>query len=431
METIDCVILGGGIAGLGAALRCRESNRRAVIFEARTSAGGLLDNFTIDGFRFDYAVHLSFANEPKVRDIFDRTPFLTHPADSKCFDEKHWLKHPVQNNLFPLAPEVKVDLIDSFVRRPDRMSGDDYESWLRHQYGNAIAERYPLRYTRKYWATDAAQLSVDWIGQRMRRAELGEILYGAFTDDTPNTYYTKEMRYPVEGGYKAFIQPLIDASDVRPEHIASAIDPAARIVRFTNGTAVRYESLISTLPLPVLVNLLAEAPAEVTRAASRLTATSIDLVSVGFEKPVVNDLWFYIYDEDILASRAYSPSVKSPDNAPDGCSSLQFEIYSRGPGSRYDPKTLESNTAYALRKMNIGSPGDIRFIDHRRIPYGNVIFDIGMSDDRHAVLRHVSQQGIASCGRFGEWEYLWSNQSLLSGYHWPEALRTRNTDPAH
>ena len=81
METIDIVILGAGIAGLGAALRARELNRQAVVFEARDRAGGLLDNFTVDGFRFDHAVHLSFANEPEVRAIFDRTPYLTHPAD--------------------------------------------------------------------------------------------------------------------------------------------------------------------------------------------------------------------------------------------------------------------------------------------------------------------------------------------------------------
>jgi hypothetical protein len=48
----------------------------------------------------------------------------------------------------------------------------------------------------------------------MRRAELEEILFGAFTPETPNTYYTKEMRYPRVGGYKAFIQSLIDQTDV-------------------------------------------------------------------------------------------------------------------------------------------------------------------------------------------------------------------------
>ncbi len=417
MEQIDIVILGGGIAGLGAALKARELGRQAVIFEARDSAGGLLDNFTVDGFRFDHAVHLSFASEPKVREIFDRTPYLTQPADSTCFDDGCWLKHPVQNNLFPLPAEQRVALIKSFLARPDTVAGDDYESWLRHQYGDALAERYPIRYTRKYWATPASKLSTAWIGNRMRRAELDEILLGALTADTPNTYYTKEMRYPQAGGYKAFIQPLIDQSEIRTGHTVTAIDTAAKVVHFANGVQVGYGALVSTLPLPVLVQLAREVPDAVRQAGARLHATSIDLISVGFDKPLVRDLWFYIYDEDILASRAYSPSVKSPDNAPPGCSSLQFEIYNYGTGTVHDPADLKANTLQALRRMGIADEGDVVVLDHRRLPYGNVIFEQGMEEPRGAVRGWAAQAGIATCGRFGEWDYLWSNQSLLSGYN--------------
>jgi protoporphyrinogen oxidase len=361
-------------------------------------------------------VHLSFANEPEVRAIFDRTPYLTHPADSYCWDDGYWLKHPVQNNLFPLPPEQRVALVKSFLARPNALAGDDYESWLRHQYGDAIAERYPLRYTVKYWAVPASSLSTEWVGNRMRRAELDEILFGALTGDTPNTYYTKEMRYPQTGGYKAFIEPLIAQSEIRTGHEARAIDTAAQVVRFANGREVAYRKLVSTLPLPVLAQLVTDVPDEVRDAAARLHATSIDLVSVGFGKPLVRDLWFYIYDEDILAARAYSPSVKSPDNAPAGCSSLQFEIYNYGTGAVHDAQALKDNTVRALGKMGIAQPGDIVVIDHRRLPYGNVIFERGMEAHRATVRGWAAAAGIATCGRFGEWDYLWSNQSLLSGY---------------
>jgi len=417
IEELDVVILGGGVAGLGAALKARETGRQAVIFEARASAGGLLDNFTIDGFRFDHAVHLSFASEEKVRSIFDRTPYITHPSDSYCFDQDRWLKHPVQNNLAPLDANDKVALIKSFLARPSELAGDDYESWLRHQYGDGIAERYPIRYTQKYWATPASALSTTWIGQRMRRAELDEILYGAMTTETPNTYYTKEMRYPQQGGYKAFIAPLIADSEIRLEHRATAIDTAQRTVTFANGAKVRYRQLVSTLPLPVLARICSDVPAEVAQAAQQLKATAIDLVSVGFKKPLIKDLWFYIYDEDILASRAYSPSVKSPENAPEGCSSLQFEIYSRGEQSQYSKEEVVANTLAALVKMGIGEPEDVLFTDHRVLSFGNVIFDLGMEANRQRVLDWAAANGIASCGRFGSWDYLWSNQSLLSGYN--------------
>lgn len=415
-EKIEVAILGGGVAGLGAALRARELDLKAVIFEARNSAGGLLDNFEVNGFRFDYAVHLSFATEEKVRSIFDKAGYLTHPADSKCFENDRWLKHPVQNNLSPLSPADKVELIESFLARPQELAGDDYESWLRHQYGDKIAERYPIRYTRKYWGVEARQLSTSWIGNRMRRAELNEILFGAFSSETPNTYYTKEMRYPKTGGYKSFIRPLIDESDIRLNHRMISIDLDQRAIEFSNGNKVVFEKLVSSLPLPVIANAIKNVPDQVRAAADGLVATSIDLVSVGFKRVVTNDLWFYIYDDDVLASRAYSPSVKSPDNAPAGCSSLQFEIYSRGTASIHDSESLKENVIFALEKMGIASASDIAVIDHRRIKFGNVIFEQGMEERRAIVLDWMKNNGIESCGRFGTWDYLWSNQSLLSGY---------------
>ena len=416
MRHVQIAILGGGIAGLGAALRARELGQQAVVFEARTSAGGLLDNFVVDGFRFDNAVHLSFASEPEVRRIFDRTPYLTHQADSKCFDSGVWLKHPVQNNLFPLPAEHKVTLIKSFLARPDIAEPANYEQWLLSQYGEEIACRWPIAYTQKYWGTSAERLSVNWIGNRMRRAELDEILYGAFTGDTPNTYYTKEMRYPKAGGYKAFIQTLVDEAEIVLNARVTDVDPVSRRIEFADGSQICYDRLVSTLPLPVLVSMMSNVPEDVKTAAGNLEATSIDLISVGFNVPLNLDLWFYIYDSDIFASRAYSPSVKSPDNAPAGCSSLQFEVYQRGRMARFSPEELKDNVRYAIKKMCIAADENILFLHHKRLPWGNVIFDLGMEEDRQRVRDHLAIHDIASCGRFGEWDYLWSNQSLISGY---------------
>jgi protoporphyrinogen oxidase len=416
MRHVPIAILGGGIAGLGAALRARELGQPAVVFEASPSAGGLLDNFVVEGFRFDNAVHLSFASEPEVRQIFDRTDYLTHPADSQCFDQGTWLKHPVQNNLYPLPAARKVELINSFLSRPDITEPAHYEEWLLSQYGEGIARRWPITYTQKYWGTSADKLSVNWIGNRMRRAALDEILFGAFTPETPNTYYTKEMRYPKMGGYKAFIQGLIDETHIQLNARVTAIDPGARRIEFEDSSEIAYDRVVSSLPLPALIPMLSDAPDDVCAAAAALEATSIDLISVGFNRPLNLDLWFYIYDEDIHASRAYSPSVKSPHNVPAGCSSLQFEIYQRGRAARFSPQELKDNVCHAIRKMDIAADEDILFLHHKRLPWGNVIFDVGMEYNRQIVRQHLARCGVSSCGRFGEWDYLWSNQSFLSGY---------------
>jgi protoporphyrinogen oxidase len=225
------------------------------------------------------------------------------------------------------------------------------------------------------------------------------------------------MRYPKQGGYKAFIEPLIEGAEIVYDHRVVAVDPVARTVRFQNGASVSYSSIVSTLPLPRLVEMIDVAPDEVRRAADTLFATQVDLISVAFNRPSVSPaLWFYIYDRDIAAARAYAPDWKSPDNVPDGCSSLQFEIYSsRESSQRLTPDELKADTVRALLKMGIASEQDILFVHHHHVPYANVVFDLGMEARRDLVLAWLRAQGVHSAGRFGEWAYLWSNQSFMSG----------------
>ena len=198
----------------------------------------------------------------------------------------------------------------------------------------------------------------------------------------------------------------------------ASFHPKEKCIVLDNGDQVGFDYCASSIPLPELARLTSNIPTNISESASSLCATSIDLISIGFNKLISTDLWFYIYDEDIFASRAYSPSLKSPNNAPPGCSSLQFEIYSRGKKSEYEEQDLIDNTVYALKKMAIAEEEDIAIIHHKRMPYGNVIFDLGMESSRDAVRNYYAQHSLATIGRFGEWDYLWSNQSLLSGYSW-------------
>ena len=77
---------------------------------------------------------------------------------------------------------------------------------------------------------------------------------------------------------------------------------------------------------------------------------------------------------------------------------------------------MKENTLYALKKMKIiSSVNEIDFIIHKNLKYANVIFDIGMEQRRDKVLDWLITKGISTAGRFGKWDYLWSNQAFMSG----------------
>lgn len=414
--TTDVLVIGGGIAGLSAAATARDCGLDALVLEEEVSPGGLLRSFEVDGFRFDNGVHLSFASEPEVRAVFDQTPWIDHEATSFCRDNGIWLRHPVQNNLYPLSTEEKIALIDGLVHEP-RQEIDNYREWLVQQYGTPIAERWPIAYTKKYWTVQAEQLGTDWIGQRMRRSDLKEVLRGALSERAPNTYYINRMRYPKKGGYGSFISPLIKKVNVECGKKIVKVDYKNKTVYSAEGEQWGYRHLVSTLPLPELILMMSDVPDVVGAASETLFATRVDLISIAFNAKISTpSLWFYIYDLDVYAARVYSPSWKSTENAPLGCSSLQFEIYSssRSPLIRSVNQLIE-NCLDAMENFGIASRKDVRFTHHKHLPYANVVFDLGMEKRRDLVRNWVESKGISLAGRFGEWAYLWSNQSFMSG----------------
>ncbi len=410
-------VLGGGVAGISAAWHAGKAGLDAMVFEAKERWGGLLDHFMVDGFRFDNAVHFAFSSNEPFRALLEKTPYITHRPEPYNYEAGRWLKHPVQNNLYLLPTDEKVEAIKSFIDRPGQNPETDYRQWLHQQFGEYIAERFPVRYTEKYWTVTAEKLSTDWIGNRLYRPTIDEVLLGAMTDQTPLTYYLKEMLYPVRGGFRAFLEPLVKDLDLRPGKKAVRVNPKTSYVEFEDGTTEHYEHLVSSIPLPELAQILEGSPVTVKEAAESLWATSVALVSLGFSCPQAGDyLWFYIYDREILPARVHAPYRKSPDNAPAGHSSLQFEIYfSRYRPLKVSPEQLITHVSEAAEKMGLAFRKDIIVSDFRILPYANVVFDHNIIAKRDYILKYLNSLNIMTVGRFGEWDYLWSDQSFLSG----------------
>lgn len=413
----EILILGGGIAGISAACHAARAGREAVVFEAKERYGGLLDHFHVDGFRFDNAVHFGFSNNEAYRAVLEMTAYITHRPEPYNYERGRWLKHPVQNNLYPLPVEEKVEAIKSFIERPAQSADPDYGQWLVEQFGEVIAGRYPARYTEKYWTVPAGRLSTDWVGNRLYRPTIDEVLFGAMTERTPAAYYLPELYYPRRGGYRAFIDPLARDLDLRTGFEAVRIDHRRRRVDFGNGKSEHYTHLVSSVPLPDLIAMMEDVPEAVREKAATLWATSVALVSLGFRQPRAGEhLWFYIYDREIKPARVHAPYRKSPDNAPEGCSSLQFETYySPHQPLEMSGEELTEHVLTAVEKMGLASRRDLAAADFRRLPYANVVFDRGMVERRDFVLRFARDCSILPVGRFGEWDYLWADQSFLSG----------------
>ncbi|WP_392564223.1 FAD-dependent oxidoreductase [Orbus wheelerorum] len=416
---MNVIILGGGIAGISAGYHLKKRCINNIIFEKDPDWGGLCGNFTIDGFRFDRFVHFSFAPDESDQRLFagnigmyEHTPFPSN------YYRGYWLRHPAQNNLAPLTVDEKVKIIADFVTRPQKDVSEinNYDEWLRVQYGNYFAENFPFAYTRKYWGLEAKELETKWVGIRMYTPDIKQVLAGSFQTQEECFYFAKKMFYPKKGGFKSILNDCREGLDIRLNKKVIEINPSSKTIKFSDDTIAEYDRLISTLPLPEIIKMLPNVTENVLKAARDLRYTCGYQISLGFNRPdIAKYLWFYIYDEDILSSRVYSPNLKSPDNVPEGCSSLQAEVFFDNKAQRPSADIVLQNTINKLIEMKIFDENDLIVKDIRFEPYANVTFVPSIYENRKIILDYLDTLGITSIGRFGKWEYAWTHQAFADG----------------
>lgn len=420
----DFVILGAGMAGLGAAAHFRGAGRAARILEKKAYAGGHTATHIRDGYVFDEGPHVSFTKQEKIKAIFAEAvgnDYLSIDAKIDNYWQGQFIRHPVITNMHGMPQGTVVKCIRDYVeasKNPDPRI-ENYEDWLVASYGRTYAETFPMMYTRKYHTTTAANMSTDWVGPRLYQAKLDEVLTGALSSESPNIHYVQDYRYPRHGGFAAFLSGLARASTIQLGHDVTAIDPARREIRFHDGRTTSYDGLVSSVPLTDLVPMIKGAPKDVVEASQLLACTSVVLVNLGIDREDVSkSSWTYFYDDEFPFSRVSFPRTFSPHVVPAGCSSIQAEVYF---SKKYRPLTDTADsciepTIDGLRRCGIIRPDDkILFREAMHIPYANIIFDLDRAAAVAKVHGYLDDIGVAYCGRYGDWGYLWSDEAFVSG----------------
>jgi protoporphyrinogen oxidase len=421
----NIIVLGTGMAGCGAAHRLHSEGVTPVMYDKNAYHGGHTASFRYDtGFLFDVGPHISYTKDPRIQQLFAESveqQYETLQVYLNNYWRGYWPQHPVQLHLRGLPEDVVIKVISDFAKechQPDRTVAN-YEDWLLTSFGNSFAELFPMQYTRKYHTTDAKNLTTDWLGPRVYRPSLEEVLRGAISPSAPQIHYITHFRYPTQGGFVSYLKKFVPLGKLNLNQKVTAIEPKARLVTFANGTVAPYDGLISSIPLPDLIPMIEGVPVDVIEASRRLACTTCVLVNIGINREDISKAHCtYFYDEDICFSRLGFPHMLAPSNAPAGMGSVQAEVYF---SKKYKPFTgspddLIEPVITDLRRCGILRDSDqILCRKAMLLPYANVIFD----QDRAAALRtvhgYLDEVGIAYCGRYGDWGYMWTDESFKSG----------------
>ena len=413
------------MGGFGAAYRLHAEGITPVMFDRNNYHGGHTASFRDpSGFLFDFGPHISFTKDPRIQELFADSvdqQYETVQIKLNNYWRGYWPQHPVQLHMCGLPEDVIIKVVSDFVderQRPERPV-KNYADWLLASFGQTFAELFPMQYTRKYHLTTANNMSIDWLGPRIYRPSLEEVLRGALSPTAPQVHYITHFRYPSEGGFVSYLEKFVPLGNLKFNHELVSIDTHARQLSFSNGVRASYDALVSSVPLPDLIRMIKGTPCDVLDASRKLACSTCVLVNVGVNREDLSGSHMtYFYDEDICFTRLNFPHMLSAKNVPPGTGSIQAEVYF---SEKYRPLTGSPDdwiepVIRDLRRCTLLREEDrVLFSNALLVRYANVIFDLDRASALETVHGYLNDLGIAYCGRYGDWGYMWTDESFKSG----------------
>ena len=180
----------------------------------------------------------------------------------------------------------------------------------------------------------------------------------------------------------------------------------------------RYDRLVSTIPVQLLIEGLPEVPTEIRRLTGELRFNSLTVVMLGVrcDRPLPFTA-VYVPDPDIVFHRLSFPLNFTPNGAPAGHMAVTAEITTdpRGAGPPPSDDAVIDSTLDGLARMGIATRDAVTFSAIHRTRYAYVVRTIGYAERLRPVLDYVASLGIVSVGRNAEFEYINMDEAVRRG----------------
>ncbi len=352
MQKPKIVILGAGPAGISAAWRLTTLGYPVTVLERDEAVGGMGRTIKVGDYSVDFGPHTFHIREtPESKEILKTiTPFfgedpLTLVRGTRVLLRGKEYVYPLEilQVLFGVNPllsalilfDYSVATVKSFFA--PAKTEDSFEEWGVRNLGRTLYDLCFGIYSARVWGLPTSQISSKQ-AQRVAKLNLKNIILrtlGVKAD--PATYFTKYF-YPRKGisllyeGMAAEIAAggntvLLNSPAVRVERNGDAV---SRVVYMADGAerTIECDILLSTLPLPALVNIMSPAlPQPVRDHAARLRYRSLKLIYIALKRERLTDYhWVYLLDDDYRVNRMSEQKNVSPDMVPKDRTILCIEL---------------------------------------------------------------------------------------------------------
>lgn len=434
------LIVGAGLAGLSTAYHLSGVPYR--LYEREQEVGGLCRSYKKDGFTFDYTGHLLHFRQAEIKALVEKLlagKLQKHARQSFIYSHRTYTEYPFQVNTFGLPPEVVRECLMGFIATlTNQQAGPppqdrSFKEWILDNLGEGMAKHFMVPFNEKLWQVSLDELTSDWVSWLVPKPELKDVVNGALGIKDKAFGYNPSFLYPASGGINVLPESFVPGiDDVTHGAELVEVDTKRRCAVFRDhvrgGTREeRYESLVSTIPIPELVRRCPDFPAPLKDAAASLRWVSVYNINLGIGREQVSDKhWIYFPEVEYPFYRAGFPMNFSPSLGRSGCSSMYVEM-SHKPNEHQSAEQLIGRVRAGLERAGILRPDDELVVsDVKDLHYAYVYFDRHRAQAVPAILAELERRGIYSVGRYGRWEHTSMEDAIGQGKQVAERLRAQS-----
>lgn len=469
------VVIGAGPTGLSAAYHLAVAT---LLVERNDRVGGWCRSIHDKGFVFDYAGHIMFSNDAYVhelykvllgdnvhwqdreawifsKDVYTRYPFqgalyglpadvvkecIVGAVDAKIENLKSTLQNASDSVIAITDPQTECaedvaeikdccadGLLESTARlgppngTPERrLRPRNFDDFIYKVWGAGIAKHFAIPYNRKLWAVPLNEMETSWLGGRVPEPNLEEMIEGALSPAPKPMGPNARFGYPLHGGFQALMNGFLPhlKNPPRLNTEVTKVSPSKRTVTLNGAEVVRYRTLISTMPLPLLVDAMgAEAPLNIRAAANALRYVSVRCVNIGVGRENITDKHWIYYPEDTVFHRIFVQGNASPHCNATGGFGFTCEITY----SSYKPLPAEGDDLVrrcvedCIKVGFIRADDEIRVANQVDMPFAYVVYDHARRVNVALIREWLKTRDIILAGRYSEWEYYNSDHAFVAG----------------
>jgi protoporphyrinogen oxidase len=415
-------IIGAGVSGISSAILLEKYSNHSIkptILESESSIGGHSSSFYIDGFTFDKGPHILFSKDQEILDFLVKAlgeNVVKSKRNSRVYIDSNYVLYPLENNLHSISPKLASDIIIEILSLSDRLDllskPKNLDEWFRLNFGDILTELYFKPYNEKIWNIDFKKLSMLW-ADRIPLPSKEDIIRGAIGDVRDGYVHQLYFYYPMMGGYSAIPNSLIKHFSGSLElncPIDKILIKNSKIKVKTKQSEMEYDSLISTMPVKNLIEIVDGVDSEIVRLCKELIVNPMYILSFGFKGEIGHTMSASYYaDPKYLVNRVSFPKNFSATTCPLDSYSVQAEItLKQGSSSdRYENQFLIDDTLKMLKETSAIPENAIPLfskVDFFENAY--VVYDVDYEHKIDIIKKYFEEKNIYLLGRFGSHNYL-------------------------